>query len=116
MTGPDQPRGNDKSFGTLANELVGLVIAYVKQETLDPIKALGRFVAFGVAGALLLAFGGGFLTLAAVRAVQAETGNHLHGNLTWVPYTGGILLAGIGAGWAASRIGKGAAQKTAPRK
>ena len=112
MTGSEPSRGKDKSFTTLVNELVGLVIAYVKQETLDPIKSLGRFVAFGVAGALLLATGGGLLTLAAVRAVQAETGRHLHGNLTWVPYAGGILVAGIGAGWAASRIGKGAASKS----
>jgi hypothetical protein len=100
-----------KSIGTLINELAGLVITYVKQETVVPIKALGRFVAFGVAGALLLAIGGGLLTLAAVRAVQAETGNHLRGNLTWVPYVGGFLLAGIGAGWAVTRIGKGGAHK-----
>jgi hypothetical protein len=100
-----------KSIGTLINELAGLVITYVKQETVVPIKALGRFVAFGVAGALLLAIGGGLLTLAAVRAVQAETGNHLRGNLTWVPYVGGFLLAGIGAGWAVTRIGKGGTHK-----
>lgn len=95
-----------KSVPSLGNELVGLVLAYVKQETVDPIKALGRFVAFGVAGALLLAVGGGVLTLAAVRAAQAETGSHLHGNYTWVPYGAGMLLALIGAGWAVSRIGK----------
>ena len=111
MTPTAPLKGGDKAFGTLVNELAGLVIAYVKQETIQPIKSLGRFVAFGVAGALLLAVGGSLLTLAAVRAVQAETGNHLHGNLTWVPYAGGILLAGIGAGWAVARISKGAAHK-----
>jgi hypothetical protein len=88
-----------------------LVIAYVKQETIVPIKSLGRFVLYGVAGASLLGAGGGLLTLAAVRAVQAETGSHLRGSLTWVPYVGGILVAGLGAGWAVSRIGKGAAPK-----
>ena len=55
-------------------------------------------MAFGVVGALLLGIGGGLLALAAVRAVQAETGQHLHGSLTWVPYFGGILVAGVGAG------------------
>ena len=107
MTGQETEKGGGKAVGTLANELAGLLIAYVKQETVVPIKALGRFVAFGVAGAVLLAIGGAALTLATVRAVQAETGTHLRGNLTWVPYVGGILLAGVGAGWAASRIGKG---------
>jgi hypothetical protein len=108
---PDSKKGGEKSLGTLASELVALVIAYVKQETIVPIKSLGRFVLYGVAGASLLGIGGGLLTLAAVRAVQAETGNHLRGNLTWVPYVGGILVAGLGAGWAVSRIGKGAAHK-----
>jgi hypothetical protein len=111
MTGPDPKPDGGKSFGTLINELAGLVIAYVKQETIVPIKSLGRFVAFGVAGAVLLATGGALLTLAAVRAVQSETGHHLAGNLTWVPYAGGILLAGLGAGWAISRIGKRPAHK-----
>jgi hypothetical protein len=116
MTGsesqPGEGRRDDrKPVGTLINELAGLVISYVKQETVVPIKSLGRFVAFGVAGAVLVAIGGGLLTLAAVRAVQSETGRHLAGNLTWVPYVGGILLAGIGAGWAITRIGKRPAHK-----
>jgi hypothetical protein len=108
VTETEARRGGGKSVGTLVNELAGLIIAYVKQETVVPIKSLGRFVAFGVAGAVLLALGGGLLTLAAVRAVQAETGGHLRGNLTWVPYVGGILLTAIGAGWAVTRIGKSA--------
>ena len=101
-----RPKSEDKSIGTLLNELSGMVIAYVKQETIVPIKSLARFVAFGVAGSILLAVGGITLTLAAVRVVQAETGSHLRGNLTWVPYVGGVLLAGIGAVWAATRITK----------
>jgi hypothetical protein len=103
----DSKKGDGKPIPTLFNELTGLVIAYVKQETVVPIKNLARFVIFGVAGALLLAAGGGMLTLAAVRAVQAETGSHLRGDLTWVPYTGGMLVAGVGAAWAASRVTKG---------
>jgi hypothetical protein len=106
VTGRDSAGGDDKPVGTLVNELVGLVLAYVKQETVDPIKSLFRFVAFGVAGALLLSVGGGVLTLAAIRAVQSETGHHLRGNLTWVPYAGGMLVALVGGVLAASRITK----------
>lgn len=96
-----------KGLGSNFNELLGLVIAYAKQETVVPLKALGRFVGFGTAGALLLATGGAMLTLAAVRLIQTETGPHLTGNLTWVPYVGGILVAAVGAAWAATRIAKG---------
>jgi hypothetical protein len=94
-------------LGAHLNELLGLVIAYAKQETVVPLKNLGRFVAWGVAGALLLATGGAFLTLTAVRVVQSETGHHLRGDLTWVPYMGGALVAGAGAAWAATRIVRG---------
>jgi hypothetical protein len=115
MTGPDDRAlrtksktsggdAHDGGLGTQVNELLGLVIAYAKQETLLPLKNLGRFVAFGVAGILLLAVGGVVLTVTAVRVVQTETGNHLHGELTWVPYMGGVVVAGAGALWATVRI------------
>lgn len=101
-TAPDPVRG--RSFGTLVDEFVSLTVAYFKQETLDPIKSLGRYIALGFVGALLLALGGGLLALAAIRAIQAETGGHLSGSLTFIPYFGGFLVAGLGAGWAVFRI------------
>jgi hypothetical protein len=111
MIGSEGQRGGDKPFGTLINELVDLVVAYFRQETIDPLRSLLRYVAFGVIGALLLAVGGGLAALAALRAVQAETGRHLFGHWTWAPYVGGFIVAGVGAAWAASRIGKGMARK-----
>jgi hypothetical protein len=104
---PGGGRDDDKGLGTHFNELLGLVVAYAKQETVAPIKNLGRYIAWGVAGAVLLATGGAMLTLTAVRVVQSETGNHLRGNLTWVPYLGGAVLAGAAALWAATRIVRG---------
>lgn len=106
-TEPDAKPGAQKPIGTLVNELVGMVIAYVKQETITPIKSLGRYVAFGLAGALLLAVGGAMVILTAIRAAQVETARHLSGSLSWVPYVAGILVGLAGVGWAATRIGKG---------
>ncbi|HET6963798.1 MAG TPA: hypothetical protein VFH58_03435 [Acidimicrobiales bacterium] len=100
-------KSDDKGVGTHFNELLTLVLAYAKQETVVPIKNLGRYVAWGVAGAILFAVGGAMLTLTAVRVVQTETGNHLRGNLTWVPYIGGVIVAGAGGMWATLRIVKG---------
>ena len=107
MIGSGADSDQDKSVGELANDLAGMVVTYAKQETVDPLKSLGRFVAFGIAGAILIAVGGAVLTLAAVRLLQNETGAHLHGDLSWVPYAGGIILALMGAGWSLSRITKG---------
>lgn len=104
---PGGGKSDDKGVGAHFNELLALVLAYAKQETLVPIKNLGRYVAWGVAGAILFAVGGAMLTLTAVRVVQSETGNHLRGNLTWVPYIGGVIVAGAGGMWATLRIVKG---------
>ena len=80
-------------------ELRVLVVEYAKQETLEPLKGLGRYVAWGVAGALLLGTGVVFLAIGALRALQDETSPHLTGNWSWVPYAivvlGSFLIAGL---------------------
>lgn len=86
---------NDKSLPTHATELWELVVAYLKQETVGPIKELGRFVAAGVVGSVFLAIGLPLLVLSVLRALQAETGESLTGNLTWVPYLAALILSGV---------------------
>ncbi|HZN13240.1 MAG TPA: phage holin family protein [Acidimicrobiales bacterium] len=84
-----------KSVPTLASELWQLIVAYFKQEAIEPLKQLGRFVAIGVGGALLLALGLVMLTLAGLRALQTETSTTFTGNWSWAPYL--ITLAGCAA-------------------
>lgn len=84
-----------------------MVVAYAKQETLDPLRSLVRFAAWGTAGALLLAVGGVVATLAILRLLQGEVGAHLGGDLSWVPYSVAAVVAAAGAVAAASRISKG---------
>lgn len=75
-----------------ARELVDLVIAYAKQETVEPLKGLGKKAAFGVAGAVLLGIGGIFCSMAALRAMQTETDFFERHNLTYVPYFLTVIL------------------------
>jgi hypothetical protein len=71
---------------TTGGETLQLVIDYVKQETLDPLKGLGRFVLFGVAGSVALAIGLVILSVAFLRVLQTETGSTFSGNWSWAPY------------------------------
>jgi hypothetical protein len=75
------------------NELKELVIAYAKQETVDPLKGLVRYVAFGVAGAILIGAGVTFLAIGSLRALQGDHGGpHFTGNWSWAPYA--IVVVG----------------------
>jgi Putative Actinobacterial Holin-X, holin superfamily III len=68
------------------SETLQLVIDYVKQETLDPVKGLGRYVLFGVAGSVALSIGLVILAVGFLRFLQGETGSTFTGNLSWIPY------------------------------
>lgn len=74
-----------ESLGTDARDLVDLVVAYAKQETVDPLKKLGKQAAFGVLGAILLGVGGIFLGMALLRGLQTET-DAFNRYLSWLPY------------------------------
>lgn len=103
---PSSHNPRPDSVPDLGAQILRMVIAYAKQETLDPLRSLGRFLLWGVAGAVLLSAGVVLVSLAAVRAVQTEAGTHLGGELTWVPYLAGLVVALVAAGLAASRVGK----------
>ena len=71
------------------DELVSTLRAYAKQETIEPLKGLGRYLAFGLAGATLFAVGGLFLVLATIRVLQSTT-DTFQGNLSFLPYLCGV--------------------------
>lgn len=91
---------NADSLGTDARDLVDLVVGYAKQETVDPIKRLGKAVALGMLGAVLTGTGAIFLALSALRALQTET-DIFADDWSFVPYVGLAVLLGVAAliGW-----------------
>lgn len=104
------PDGGVRKSGT---DALQLVIEYVKQETLTPLKGLGRFLLFGVAGSVALCVGLVLLLVALLRALQTTTGGTFAGNLSWLPYVivgaAAILLMGL-AVWRVVK-GGGAARR-----
>jgi len=103
-------RNEDKSLPTLVTELRDLVVGYLKQETVEPLKGLRNFVAIGVAGAFVLIMGLLILAVTLLRVLQVETDAHFTGNLSWVPYaiTLGAVLVVAALAFLAGVKGRGA--------
>ena len=93
----------------LVTELWDLIVAYFKQETVVPLQQLGRWIAFGILGALLLGGGVLLLAMAGLRALQEETGTTFTGNLSWIPYM--ILFVALVAGGAITWKARGARRR-----
>lgn len=101
---------DDQGLVGAGSEFARMVVDYAKQETLGPIKALGRFVAWGVVGSVLLSVGLLLLVLALLRALQDETAT-FHGNLSWVPYLICLGAAAVVIGLSGWRIAQGPARR-----
>jgi hypothetical protein len=91
-----------------ARELVDLVIAYAKQETLEPLKGLGKRAALGLGAALLLGIGGVFCSVGALRAMQSETDFFERHNLSYLPYFLTVVILAVLSviGWVGLGPGK----------
>ena len=75
-------------------ELKSLVVGYAKQETIDPLKTLGRYLRNGVGGALLIGLGVIFLLLALLRGLQSiGSFEHNTGALSLIPYAATLAAA-----------------------
>lgn len=95
---PDLPAASTadrepKSIPEVATELWELASTYARQETIDPLKGLGRFIGYGVGGAIALGIGVALLLLAGLRVLQTETGTTFTGNLSWAPY---LIVVAVG--------------------
>ena len=96
MASPTDPAPADgpKRLPEIATELWELTVAYAKQETIDPLKGLGRFVGAGIGGAIFLGIGVSLLLLSGLRALQTETSTTFTGNWSWAPYLM-VVAAGL---------------------
>jgi len=115
MTAPSSAPKRPADLKGDVTGIVDLLKDYAKQETVEPLKGIGRYLAFGVAGSFLLGIGLVLLALAGLRALQTETGSTFHGNWSWAPYF--ITLVGvlIVIALAVSRISRGSARREEPR-
>lgn len=98
------PETQPKSVPEIASELFELTKSYARQETVEPLRGVGRYLAYGVLGALALGLGVVLLMLAGLRALQTETGSTFTGNWSWLPYLIVLVVATALIALAISRI------------
>jgi hypothetical protein len=88
-----------KSFQETIRELWELLKGYAQQETVGPLKNLGRRIGFGVAGSLLFSLGWFLVTLGVMRLLQTHTlplaGDWFRVH-DWAVYGVALVLLGIG--------------------
>ena len=99
------PAGDKQSLPELGKELIDLTVTYAKQETIDPLRTIGRRVGLGVLGSAVASVGLVFLLLGVLRLVQVEL--RFGGTMSWVPYLVAVLVAGGVAFFALKQIGGG---------
>lgn len=95
---PWKKQSEPHGVGAQVSDLKDLVVGYAKQETVDPLKTLGRYLGYGLAGSI--AIGGGLilLLLALLRGLQeltvfndpSLTGDSIW---SWTPYA---ITAAVG--------------------
>ena len=94
-TPPDAAHADrNKSVPEILTELWELSREYAKQETIDPLRNVGRFLAVGIPGALCFGLAGILGLLGLLRFLQTETSTALSGNWSWVPY---LIVVAVGA-------------------
>jgi hypothetical protein len=114
---PKHKKSDGGSGGLLrsGDDAFKLTVDYLKQEALDPLKGLGRFLLWGLLGSIAIAVGILLVLVGILRLLQAETGTALTGDWSWVPYFAvsalGLAVAGL-AGW---RITAGPGRRKQPR-
>ena len=80
-------------------EIQELVVSYAKQETIEPLKQLGRYLGFGLAGSVCIFIGTFFLGLGVLRLLQSI---EAFGGTSWasaIPYSITIVLLAMIVIW-----------------
>lgn len=103
-------QSEDRNVVGRGQDVWELLVAYAKQETVEPLRGLGRWIGFGAGGSVLIATGISLLLLSVLRALQTETGTTFTGNWSWAPYVivliGALLVGGLSYWAVKSKKGK----------
>ncbi len=81
-----------------AQEIQQMLVSYAKQETVEPLKHLGRYLGLGLAGSFMMFLGTMFIGLGALRfaqTIEVFTGSSWASTLPYL-ITMGVLILFMG--------------------
>jgi hypothetical protein len=88
-----------KSFQETIRELWELLTGYARQETVEPLRNLGRRIGLGIAGSFLFSLGWFLITLGTMRLLQTHSLPVIQDWFivhNWATYGIGLLVLGLG--------------------
>ena len=88
-----------------SGDLPDLLRRYVRQETMDPLRSLGRFLGLGIAGSVMVGAGVILLGVGALRLLQDWS--IFSGSWSWAPYLMVAVVLSAIAVFAGKRISVG---------
>lgn len=68
----------------IVNELITLIKTYLMEQTLVPLKRLGRYIGMGIAGSIFFSLGVLFASIGFLRFLQSLS--TFEGTFSFVPY------------------------------
>lgn len=87
-------------------DVVEMVVAYAKQETIQPLRGAGRWVAWGLVSMVLVSLGMVLVALGILRLLQDVGAEAFDGSMSWAPYGIGTVFAVCVVGFAVSQVRK----------
>jgi hypothetical protein len=87
-------------------DVVDTLKAYVRQEVVGPLSGVGRWIAYGAAGAVMLGLGLVIVLVGLLRLLQTEWDRSATGALTWLSYLIVFIVAVLLLALTVSRIRK----------
>ena len=87
------------------DDALASVVRYARQETIVPLRGGGRWLVFGVLGALFVGSATVVFVLASLRLLQDLSGEALAGGWSFVPYVAAFVVSVALTIAAVARIG-----------
>lgn len=95
---------NVQEIPQMVSQLVDLSKQYVRQETIEPAKRLGKAAGMGLLAAVLFAIGAALLSMALLRTILGAIGDGPIASSLGYLIVMGVLIAVIGIlGWRMKR-------------